>query len=595
MLLLLLALILHSGNTTPAKPSDKAANAALSRLGDGFWHTRGSQMLDAADHPVRIAGINWYGFETLSAIPGGLDQQDYTTILQTIQRDGYNTIRIPFSNQMIETPTIPTNIQFKNRTGPINASLKGLNSLEILDKIIAAASAHGLKVILDNHRSEAGDGPEMSGLWFSQGYPEAAWIADWQMLAHRYANNAAVLGFDLRNEPHNASSGGACWGCGGPNDWRFAAERAGNAVLAINPHLLIFVEGVDSYKVDSYKDGTDANDFYWWGGNLMGVRTAPVRLAVPNQLVYSAHDYGPAEHHQPWFTPDMSDASLNAVWTKHWAYIAQQNIAPVWLGEFGLETPSTSPESNPTDPKTPPVSADADLMESRWFQSLIHLLATDQRLGWTYWTLNTTDRYGLLNSTYDGLRSTLRQSSLATIQLPFNAYPATAATANTTSFPNPRSKRAISAPPVSVPSSSREALPPIAAQSQASAPLSETESPVITSPAVAPAAPPIQCHVTYTTVKDWQKGFSTNIILHNSGTLAIDGWTLTFSFDGAQRIDQLWSARYTQNGKAVTLTNEAWNATIAPGADLNGIGFNASYSGANHTPTAFSLNGTPCR
>jgi endoglucanase len=577
MLLLLLALILHSGNAIPANASDKATNAAPPRLGEGFWHTRGSQMLDTADQPVRIAGINWYGFETVSAIPGGLDQQDYDTIVQTIQRDGYNTIRIPFSNQMIETPTVPTNIQFRNRSGPINASLKGLNSLEILDKIIASASAHGLKVILDNHRSEAGDGPEMSGLWFSQGYPEAAWIADWQMLAHRYANNPAVLGFDLRNEPHNASSGGACWGCGGPNDWRFAAERAGNAVLAVNPHLLIFVEGVDSYKVDSYKDGSDANDFYWWGGNLMGVRTAPVRLAVPNQLVYSAHDYGPAEHSQPWFTPDMSDASLNAVWTKHWAYIAQQNIAPVWLGEFGLETPSTSSEPNPTDTKTPPVSADADLMESRWFQSLIHLLAADQRISWTYWTLNTTDRYGLLNSTYDGLRSTLRQSALATIQLPLSAHPATVP--NQISFPNPKSKRG---PTPATPS----------AQSQVAAP-------GVAIPEVATATPtpsaPIQCHVTYTTVKDWQKGFSTNLIVHNSGTLAVDGWSLTFTFDGAQKIDQLWSARYTQSGRAVTITNEAWNATIAPGSDLNGIGFNATYSGSNHTPTAFFLNGTPCR
>jgi endoglucanase len=584
MLSLLLALVLHSGNAAPA-------SVATPRLGEGFWHTRGSQMLDAADHPVRIAGINWYGFETLSAIPGGLDQQDYETILQTIQRDGYNTIRIPFSNQMIETPTVPTNIQFRNRTGPINAALKGLNSLEILDKIIASATAHGLKVILDNHRSEAGDGPEMSGLWYSQGYPEAAWIADWQMLARRYATNPAVLGFDLRNEPHNASSGGSCWGCGGPNDWRFAAERAGNAVLAINPRLLIFVEGVDSYKVDSYKDGTDASDFYWWGGNLMGVRTAPVRLAVPNQLVYSAHDYGPAEHNQPWFAAGMSEASLNAVWTRHWAYIAQQNIAPVWLGEFGLETPSTSPGSNPSAPNgsTPPVSAETDALESRWFQSLVHLLAADPRLGWTYWTLNATDRYGLLNSTYDGLRSTLRQSSLATIQLPLSLHADIGSSTAAAAIPTAKGKRTQKSAPALSPIP--EASPAPVAQQQAAVQIPATA----TAPSPSGSAEPTQCHVTYTNVKDWQKGFSTNIILHNSGTLAIDGWSLTFTFDGTQKIDQLWSARYTQSGPTVTITNEAWNATIAPGADLNGIGFNATYSGTNRIPRAFALNGTPCR
>lgn len=365
-------------------------------LGEGYWHTRGSQLLDAGNRNVRIAGINWYGFETADAVPGGLQLQDYRTIIQTIKRTGYNTIRIPFSNQMVETPTIPTAIQFQNRTGPINTDLKGLNSLLILDKIIAYAGQQGLKVILDDHRSEAGDGTGLSGLWFTQAYPESAWIADWQMLAQRYANEPTVLGMDLRNEPHNANANGACWGCGGPNDWRFAAERAGNAVLAINPKLLVFVEGVDAYE----------NDFYWWGGNLMGVRNTPVRLKVPNQLVYSAHDYGPAESGQPWFTPGMTGATLNPVWTKHWAYIMQDNIAPVWLGEFGATSTSSD---NPTT---------TEAMEAKWFQSLVQFLAKEPRLSWTYWSLNGTDRYGLLNGKYDDIPGSARQEALSSIQSP---------------------------------------------------------------------------------------------------------------------------------------------------------------------------------
>src|SRR5262249_9112342 len=34
------------------------ANAA----GTGYWHTSGRQILDSAGTPVRIAGINWFGF-----------------------------------------------------------------------------------------------------------------------------------------------------------------------------------------------------------------------------------------------------------------------------------------------------------------------------------------------------------------------------------------------------------------------------------------------------------------------------------------------------------------------------------------------------
>ncbi len=448
VLLLWLTLTLH-----PAPPVQPG-------LGDGFWHTRGAQLLDSANRPVRIAGVNWYGFETMEASPGGLRVQDYKTIILAIRHSGYNTIRLPLSNQMVETPPIPTSVAFSNRSGPINTDLKGLNSLEILDRIIAYAGTQGLKVILDNHRSESGDGTELSGLWFTQAFPESSWIADWQFLARRYADDPTVIGMDLRNEPHGANANGACWSCGGTNDWHLAAQRAGNAVLAINPHLLVFVEGIDVFE----------NDYYWWGGNLEGVHSAPVRLSIPNQLVYSAHDYGPAESGQAWFTPAMTPATLSAVWSKHWAFIMQQNIAPVWLGEFGVpsntaDTPipipappatsneapatSTQPTNNQPDTtqsstiapgttqqstimpgNTQPSSSQSSLqptntqstsaqaLESLWFQSLTQFLATDTRLNWTYWALNGDDRYGLLNQTYDGIKDSTRQQALTNIQFP---------------------------------------------------------------------------------------------------------------------------------------------------------------------------------
>ncbi len=162
-------------------------------------------------------------------------------------------------------------------------------------------------MILDNHRSEAGNSNEANGLWYTSAYPQANWIADWQTMATRYSaskftfnGNPTVIGMDLRNEPHlicQCAYSGACWtgdtetngsytGC--PTsltspELASGCEAAGNAVLAINPKLLIFVEGNDCYN------GTCG----WQGGNLMGVATNPVTLNVANQLVYSAHDYGP--------------------------------------------------------------------------------------------------------------------------------------------------------------------------------------------------------------------------------------------------------------------------------------------------------------
>ena len=202
---------------------------------DDFWHADGNRILDGSNREMRIAGVNWSGFETRRGIPGGLMLQDYRTILHTIKSQGYNTVRLPLSNEMAESPIIPNEIAFTSGGKAINEDLRGLNSLEILDKIVAAAGSAGLKVILDDHRSEAGDSAEASGLWYTPEYPEQAWISDWVMLARRYRDDSTVMGVDLRNEPHNATTTGACWDCGGARDWHLAAERAGDAVLRTIP------------------------------------------------------------------------------------------------------------------------------------------------------------------------------------------------------------------------------------------------------------------------------------------------------------------------------------------------------------------------
>ena len=66
-------------------------------------------------HVVRMSGVNWYGFETTDEVVHGLWAQDYHYILNAIKSNGYNVIRMPMSNQMVETPIIPTNISYQQR------------------------------------------------------------------------------------------------------------------------------------------------------------------------------------------------------------------------------------------------------------------------------------------------------------------------------------------------------------------------------------------------------------------------------------------------------------------------------------------------
>jgi large repetitive protein len=116
-------------------------------------------------------------------------------------------------------------------------------------------------------------------------------------------------------------------------------------------------------------------------------------------------------------------------------------------------------------------------------------------------------------------------------------------------------------------------------------------SPVLTQTISAPAQ---ACRVTYVVTTQWNVGFGTAITIQNTGSAPLNGWNLTWTWPGNQKITQSWNATYTQTGANAKLTNESYNAAIAPGATLNGIGFNGSYSGTNHSPAAFYLNGTLC-
>lgn len=209
----------------------------------------------------------------------------------------------------------------------------GMKPIEILDIVVNYATKIGLKVILDHH-TVIDNTPQ--GLWYVPGsdvYTAAKWQADWQMLAQRYVNTS-VIGADLNNEPYLAH-----WGSdpgtvnGVPNDatdWAAAATSVGNAILAKNPNWLIIVEGVTNYN-----NSSNGMSGYWSGGNLQGVASQPITLNLPNKVVYSPHDYGPSVYQQPWFSNSSYPTNLPSIYDAMWGYIYKDNIAPIWVGEFG--------------------------------------------------------------------------------------------------------------------------------------------------------------------------------------------------------------------------------------------------------------------
>jgi endoglucanase len=340
-------------------------------IGQGYWHTSGSQILDAQNRPVRIAGINWFGFETPNYVVHGLDIRSYKDMLDQIKSLHYNTIRLPYSNQLFDPGSEPNGISYS-----VNPDLQGLSGLQLMDKIVSYASQIGLRIILDRHRPDANG---QSALWYTSAYPESRWISDWTMLASHYKDNPMVIGAELDNEPHAP----ACWGCGdSKTDWRLAAEAAGNAILQANANWLIVVDGIECYQGDCYS----------WGSNLEGVRSAPVELNVPNRLVYSAHEYSASAIPTSWSNSPDYPKNLPQLWDTHWGYIQKQGIAPVWIGEFGTKLQ--------TD------------LDRQWLTTIVNYLGTGSGgMSWAYWAWNpdSGDTGGILENDWKTVDQTKQQ------------------------------------------------------------------------------------------------------------------------------------------------------------------------------------------
>lgn len=286
--------------------------SALSRL-----TTAGNQIQDDFGTSVRLKAVNWFGGEAENFTPNGIWSFSYKVLLDQIKSFGFNCIRLPWSGDLVTPGRMPQSINMF-----ANPDLEGKTALEVFDAILNYCEEIELYVVLDHHRRTSGGGSGADGSPISGTYPKAQWIADWVLMATRYRDNLAVVGADVHNEPHDLA-----W-----SEWRSLCEECGNAIHAVNPDWLIFVEGTMG-NVNGH--GT------WWGGNLSFVATDPVVLTKPHKLVYSPHEYGQSiGTRQPWLTYDDQPvaafpANLYAIWREVFGFIHEQNIAPLFVGEFG--------------------------------------------------------------------------------------------------------------------------------------------------------------------------------------------------------------------------------------------------------------------
>jgi aryl-phospho-beta-D-glucosidase BglC (GH1 family) len=397
-----------------AAPEDSPATSDAQATA-GTWQpplsTRGRYIVDAAGNRFRLKSANWDGAQgswtgggdaadpaqhhagqDSHGIPLGLDRVPLTTLLADFHALGINSVRLPFSNEMIHaTDPVP------DSAVAANPHLRGRTPLQVFDAVVAALTDDDFAVVPNNHTNTTRwccglDGNER---WNSS-QSTRQWTDDWVFMARRYAHDPRVVGADLYNEVRRDVLHDPDWGGGDDYDWYAAAQWAADRILTEgDPDLLVVIEGINwtGLPVDGFPHGRPT---------LTPARTLSHTLVESDKLVYSAHFYGYTGPHHSGATgigettdpryQDLTGEELRQALYDEAFFVSQDSgrhyTAPLWISEFGIGSGETNSAAR------------------TWFGRITDYFA-DQDADFAYWPLvgwEGHDDWALLRYDADGHR-----------------------------------------------------------------------------------------------------------------------------------------------------------------------------------------------
>ena len=358
------AVVLMTGIGMSAYMPPEITNAAPDEYHDDWLHVdENAQIFDMNGNGVLMTGCNWFGYNVGSQVFDGVWSQNMHKMLNEIANHGFNLLRVPMSTEILlqwkngdPDPMIKVN-EYENPELTVEGVVGGtpMYSFDIWNKAVEWCRENGMKIMIDIHSATTASSGHQLPLWYDSNFSTDDWIEALSWFADYYKDDDTIIAIDLKNEPHgkNDGQGMAIWDDStAENNWKYAAERGAAAVLEKNPNLLIMVEGIEVYPkfeigsdwnspaVDYAHYGDESKQPYygaWWGGNFRGARDYPVDLGEhQSQLVYSPHDYGPLVYAQTWFNKDFTRQTLlDDYWYDTWAYLVEENISPLLMGEWG--------------------------------------------------------------------------------------------------------------------------------------------------------------------------------------------------------------------------------------------------------------------
>ena len=346
-------------NTTAGLVS--AANTPDEYHDDWLHVNENAEIVDMDGNPVWLTGCNWFGYNVGSQVFDGVWSRNMHEMLQEIADHGFNFLRVPMSTEILlqwkngdPDPATPKVNQYSNPELTLEGVEGGtiMYSFDIWNKAVEWCRELGIKIMIDIHCAETASAGHQISLWYTDKFSTEDWFEALEWFADYYKDDDTILAIDLKNEPHGTADVPdqmAKWDDSkDPTNWKYAAETAAAKVLAINPELLIMVEGTEVYpKFEEGADWTSLRidyttmyEYYhhtWWGGCFCGAKDYPIDLGEhQDQLVYSPHDYGPLVWTQEWFYDGFTQETLlEDCWYDNWFFIQDTGMAPLLMGEWG--------------------------------------------------------------------------------------------------------------------------------------------------------------------------------------------------------------------------------------------------------------------
>jgi aryl-phospho-beta-D-glucosidase BglC (GH1 family) len=340
---------------------------------------------DPNGQTLQIRGISHFGFGGSTLQPQFLWSMGWKEQIAQIKALGFNAIRVPITPDTLYDRTPVSQLGYFDPK--LNPEFVGKYALQVLDLWMTEANRQGMYLMLDMHSVSKqqqyptwylSNSAEFDLMYNKQAYTKDNWIRDLVFVAKRYAPLTHFFAIDIYNEPN----GPVRWSSGDPastdpkNFWKAAAESAAAAVLAANPNVLIFVQGINGTNDGREKPNIPIN----WGEDFQPQAYQP--LAIPaDKLVLSPHTYGPDVYVKSSFSATNFPANLPANWDILFGqfYPAHPVVIGEWGGRYG---------SGPSGQK-----------DVQWQNAFVDYLISKNMRDTFYWcyTPNSVDTGGILD------------------------------------------------------------------------------------------------------------------------------------------------------------------------------------------------------